>query len=564
MSQPPRPNRRAITRLSVWVTIALIAGASALGASLTLALKAEDIEAIESPLLLAVARQLDNGPCSLYGPYDGHHPLVLIHAPLYYRLAALAALPLRHAGLTSITAALVGGRSLSSLGFLITLVAAYRLARLRGLPRSAGRWAALLAAATPVYGGLPFEVRPDMLGIGLQTTGILLVLGALVSEPIGESKLVAAFAGFALAACIKQQFVMAPLVSVLLLLGAWARGRLGLMPIARCVVVTLAIVLLYYGAEQWLTGGRMSRSVFLAAGSVRRVHPSTWSAAGSFLLVLMWKCVGVILLLAAAGLSLVAVQPGLGRKMLFALGTLLVVLVVVSTGFQLVSVNMRVGELIVLGLILVIVLVIPACALLERSRWFGSLEAALWAYAAAELAVTAVLSRLSTGAWYNYAIEAVVLGCVLTGRSIARAMRGAASWHRLFPIAVGVLAVPAFAFTDVTEVIAKRRADKAQIARLLDSVQRPSSEIFFVDLPGENRIHGRLDLVYDPWLYPVFESIGLAEPRSVWLEQAVADGPVRIVVAASGQPKIDGLNRTLPELGYRAMKRIGRFIVWTR
>ena len=34
---------------------------------------------------------------------------------------------------------------------------------------------------------------------------------------------------------------------------------------------------------------------------------------------------------------------------------------------------------------------------------------------------------------------------------------------------------------------------------------RPAAEVFFVDLPGLNRLHGRIDLVYDPWLYPVFE-----------------------------------------------------------
>ena len=82
-------------------------------------------------------------------------------------------------------------------------------------------------------------------------------------------------------------------------------------------------------------------------------------------------------------------------------------------------------------------------------------------------------------------------------------------------------------------------------------MQRPSTEIFFVDLPGANRVHGRIDLVYDPWLYPVFESIGLAEPRSIWLEQALATGPVRVVATTSSRTEIDGLKRTLPELGYQ-------------
>jgi hypothetical protein len=403
-----------------------------------------------------------------------------------------------------------------------------------------------------------------MLGIGLQTTGILLVLSALASEPIGVAKLTTAFAGFVVASCIKQQFVVAPGVSVLLLLVAWARGRLGLLPIMRCVLIGLTIVFLYYATEDWLTGGGMSQSVVIAAANVGRVHPSDWFAAGNLLLVLIWKCVGVILLLGAAGLAMVASQPGVGRKALFTMGTLLVALVVALVGFQLNVANTRVGELIVLGLILVIALVIPACGLWERSRFFGSLDAALWAYLAGELALTAVLGRLSTGAWYNYAIQAVVIACIVTGRALARAVKEAPSWYSLIPVALAVLAVPAFAFTDVTEIVAKRRADRAQVARVLEYVQRPATEIFFVDLPGANRVHGRVDLVYDPWLYPVFESIGLAEARSMWLEKALEAGPVRAVVTASSRPEIDGLSRTLPELGYRAPKRVGAFLVWTR
>ena len=104
-----------------------------------------------------------------------------------------------------------------------------------------------------------------------------------------------------------------------------------------------------------------------------------------------------------------------------------------------------------------------------------------------------------------------------------------------FPPALAALAVPAFAFTDVKQVLGKRTAETAGLARLLEYVQRPAAEIFFVDLPGANRVHGRIDLVYDPWLYPVFESIGLAEPRSIWLEQALATGPVRVVATTSSR-----------------------------
>ncbi len=42
--------------------------------------------------MLSVARQLVFGPSELYGPFGGSNPLVLIHAPLYYRAAALRGL----------------------------------------------------------------------------------------------------------------------------------------------------------------------------------------------------------------------------------------------------------------------------------------------------------------------------------------------------------------------------------------------------------------------------------------------------------------------------------------
>jgi len=106
--------------------------------------------------------------------------------------------------------------------------------------------------------------------------------------------------------------------------------------------------------------------------------------------------------------------------------------------------------------------------------------------------------------------------------------------------------------------------ERAGLARVSNVLRRSSSEIFFVDLPGANRLYGRLDLVYDPWLYPAFESIGLAEPRSIWLEQALSTGPVRAVVSTSISPRINGVERTLNELGYGDPIRVGDFFVWQR
>jgi len=529
-----------------------------------MALSREDTEAVESPLVLSVARQLDNGPRGLYGPYGGRYPLVLIHAPLYYRLAALAAWPLHRAGLDSVSAALAAGRVLSGFGFLATVAAAYRLGRLGGMPKIAGWWAALLVAATPVYGGLQFEVRPDMLGIALQTTGILLVLAALATEPIATSKLILAFGCFALASCIKQHFVVAPLVSLLLMFGAQARGRLDLASIARCVLIASAVVFCCYATDEWMTEGRMSQSVFVAARYVGRVHPADWYFALNTFLALIWKCVGLILLLAAAGLAIVSSRPGRGRRTFAAVGTPLIVLVAALAALQLVLVQMWVSRLILLGLLLVIGLVIPACVLWERSLVAGWLGLVLCAYWVGELGLAALLWRQSTGGWFNYALESVVIACVVTGRALARACNDTTCWRPLIPAVVAAVAVPAFAFTDVKEVLGRRRAEHAGLVRLFESLGRPAAEIFFVDLPGANRVHGREDLVYDPWLYPVFESIGLAEPRSRWLERALSSGAVRVVAATTSRPQIDGLSRTLPELGYAALKRVGPYFVWAR
>src|SRR3954449_5616886 len=91
--------RRANFWISAWVTAALILGACTLVPWLFMALERDDVEASESPLVLAVARQITHGPRELYGPYGESNPLVLIHAPLYYRLAGLMAWALASAGL---------------------------------------------------------------------------------------------------------------------------------------------------------------------------------------------------------------------------------------------------------------------------------------------------------------------------------------------------------------------------------------------------------------------------------------------------------------------------------
>ncbi len=380
-SKPPATVGRPHFWASCWITGVLVIGAGVLGFWVSIALKQEDTEALESPLVLAVARQLEEGPWHLYGPYDARNRLVLIHAPLYYHLAALAAWPLARAGLDPIWASLVAGRSLSVLGLLATLASAYGLARLDGAPRRAGWWAILLFAATPIHGGVVFEVRPDMLGVAFQTLGVLLVLSALRTERHRHARILTAFAAFGLAAAMKQLFVMAPAISTFLLLRAWRRGRLASEPIGRAIVLAFSILLVVYGTEELATGGRMSQSLFGAAGTVSRLHPGDWFFAWGIGLGVIWKSVGWIATFVAASVVMIARGGGWGRFLLAATGLGLIGLIVAMTILQFFVVQMSISVLITYGLLATLFLVVPACILLERGTFLGEpLDRALWIY----------------------------------------------------------------------------------------------------------------------------------------------------------------------------------------
>jgi hypothetical protein len=103
-SQSPKPKGPGWTSAGVTVLLA-VSAAVTMGYWAPKGLDERDTEAMESPLMMSVARQLDSGPRDLYGPYDGSNPLVLIHAPLYYRAAALFAWPMVRAGVPSVVAA---------------------------------------------------------------------------------------------------------------------------------------------------------------------------------------------------------------------------------------------------------------------------------------------------------------------------------------------------------------------------------------------------------------------------------------------------------------------------
>ncbi len=491
--------------LTAWVTSALVLAAGTLVPWFVMAVERDDVEASESPLMLAVARQLTHGPRELYGPYGAANPLVLIHPPLYYRLAALCAWPIARAGIDVETAARIAGRTLSFLGWMATLAGAFVLARIPSAPRIAGWWAVLLAAATPVYGGLPFEVRPDLLGVALQTWGVVLIFAALLENgPPDKLKILLGFAFFALAGCIKQHLVVTPGVAFLLLIGARTPGRPGWKLITGALLLEAIIFLFYYGFEEWLTAGRMSRAM-LAAKAAAVIHPSTWQNAGAFMLVLCWKCVGLILVLAAAAVAAASRRGGLWRRVLTTTGAPLIGLVAALTIAQVFAVTPWISQSIVLGLVVTTVCFAPIVVAALRRAWrAGEIDPALALFLVAELALTAYLVERSTGAWYNYAIQALVFASVLAARALARgigqtlparpAPARADVWSAMvraleealpeargtkehgtaraalaraldqplplravFAVALAVLAAPAFALTDVKETIARRR-----------------------------------------------------------------------------------------------------------
>jgi hypothetical protein len=565
VSDGAESSRPISARASAWLTGVLgTAAALAVGFGLLLAASPLDTEAIESPLLLAVARQLHAGPWGLYGPYGGQNPLVTIHAPLYYHLAALAAWPLYHLGLQSVSSALLAGRFLSILAYFGTLLAAYRIARLDGAPRRAGLWAAFLIAATPVLAGVPFEVRPDMLGILLQTTGVLCVLAALHSQNPGAVPLLPAFAGFALAVCVKQTFVAPALVSTTLLVAAWRRGRIDLARIERGLLLAFLIVFTVYGIEEFATAGRMSQAVLEAALEVPKVHPGSWPRAFVVGYALLHRSVTWVVPLAAAGTALLAARRSFLSQAFALASALLVALVVALVSLELVVESNIQRTWLTGAALLSAFVVVPICALAEPGpRPSRRLDASLWLYLFAELALTAFLSRSSTGAWLNYAIQSVVLASIITARALTRAIDAAAS-KPLLIIGLAVLLPLVSVSKYVYRTAREREIQRLALSMIFEHLRCSPSETFFVDRPGDNRIHGRLDLVYDDWAYAVFESLRLAEPRVSWLGHALRAGPVRYVINTSDQIKASALPDTFPRMGYVASIQVGPFYVWER
>jgi hypothetical protein len=194
----------------------------------------------------------------------------------------------------------------------------------------------------------------------------------------------------------------------------------------------------------------------------------------------------------------------------------------------------------------------------------GRIDVALGSYCAAELILMVVLCRSSSGAWINYGIQAVLFAAVLTARSLVRAMDAMPGLGRAIT-ALAAVAALASALMDAKVEISRRRAEHAALARVSAATGLPLSVCYFADRPGLNRMSGRLEWVYDDWLYPVFESQGLAEPRARWLGPVLSSpGAVPAIVLESDSLRVEGIPTPLRGLGYSPAGRFESFRVWTR
>ena len=218
------------------------------------------------------------------------------------------------------------------------------------------------------------------------------------------------------------------------------------------------------------------------------------------------------------------------------------------------------------ALIIVPLMLLAVAAQPRPSRMIAMrTDGALWLFLAADLAVVIPLWWLSTGAWYNYSIPTAILFAILTARAMERAIDQFAPglWVRL-PLTLAGLAGIAAVTADLESTYRKRALLEEATRVTLEQLHRKPSEIYFVDRPGANRLYGRIDLVHDTWLYPIFEATHLAEARSIWLERALASGQIRVVINSSDSGKIDGITRTLFKLGFSPDINVGPVYVWLR
>ncbi len=304
-SFPPLHLRRILAALIVGSLAA--AALVCVNSSLMLGMSPEDIGRLETPFALSIAMQLDQGPEVLYGPYERGNRLVLIHAPLYYRLAGLGAAFLHRFGVEPVTASFVVGRLLSLDAMILVLAASAALSRGDGGSTRAALFTILLIAAAPIPGILSVMVRPDVLAVAFQTWGVLWVVAALVREK-GASPtrdLLLAYTAFALSFCTKQHNLIAPAISSALLAAAVFQRKMRLAPIVLAHLVGVGVVLIDMIGEQIVTSGRMGQSAFvLPSGPFRAILLGSWTHVAATFAIVGKKLIGYIVLAGCCGMIL--------------------------------------------------------------------------------------------------------------------------------------------------------------------------------------------------------------------------------------------------------------------
>ncbi len=512
IAPPSRPLARAALGLLAFTAIVH------LGYHLRIGLDPTDVGPFETVLASAVAGHFEPGvgPAHFYGPFSGANPSVLIHAPLYYRLVALAAWPAVALGADPLLAVLYAGRGLAALGTLIAFLAVAGLANLDGVGRRAGGIAVALLAASPILGNLVAMVRPDALGVGLQTLGALLVLRTIADGPEASARagrrLLLAYITFAVAFWIKQQnLTVAGICTLLLAHAAW-QGRVAVRPIALAHVAGAAAGAAYLGLEQGLTAGQMFRSVFVyPGGPFRAINYAGWGHVASIVDITARRSAGLIALVLACLIGL------------------------------------------------------------RRARFGSRLDGVLAAFLAVELIALVPLCLFNAGAAYNYALQAIVFACILAGRAFDRLLTAFEwqpnAWARLGPAAAAVLLLMAADLRWVDQTERARAQERAVLAAMGDDdavAHCPPEARYFVGRHHLNRLFGRADLIHDDWLYGAFEQIEAAPPRDAWLRAALVDGPIRQVVIPGPGRTVPGIAEPLPALGYHQVARHGELQVWER
>ena len=496
--------------------LAMIALAQ-VGYQVRIGLDPTDAGPFETVLARTVAGHFEAnaGPSRFYGPFDGSYPAVLMHAPLYYRLVALAAWPAVAFGFDPLNASLVAGRLLSIAGTLLIVWGTLRLANLDRPGYQAGLLSICLLLASPLLGNLAVMLRPDTLGVGLQTCGLALVLQAIQPGPKSRRTLgfcIGAVA-FALAFCVKQQNItLATMAGLAAVWGCWQR-RVSVSTLGQAALaglVTLATILIL---ENLITGGRMWQTVFVyPSGPFRAINYAGWSHVASVFDISARRSIG----LAALGLS---------------------------------------------------------CALLVPRPRFSKFDWFLTASLGLEVLTLIPLCMFNAGAASNYFVQALVLGCLLVGRLADRLIDGSnigqihsPRW-KMVPLGLTLLfLVSSYGYWMlVGERVRRRERLALQALREDPRVAEVAPDArYFVAWQHLNRIYGNPGLIHDDWLYGAFEKATDAEPRARWLRNALTQKPVQQVVTPTEEPHVPGIETPLTDLGFHLVARHGDLRVWER